>query len=341
MYDLTGDGRTVVKANYGLYWHNPGVGVSANGNPNTPASRRRRTGTTDSAAPGCIAGDRQWQPGEETSFVVAALDGALGVDPNIKAPYSHEGSVWFERQLTDTMGARAGFVYKTEDDLIDQYQPGRGPEAFTVPFDFVDIGLDGVRGTGDDSTIRMLGLPTANQAQLPEQPGRHEHGPQYSRFKTFEVFDQQALQQQVVRPGGRQPYVATRASRRISSRTTRTCRACRTARRGSSRRPEHTTPPGASACHRSCGISRAVNFARTVTVTAPARGLIATSGTGDRATAYVEPANSNREDNIWVFDISAEKTVNLIGRTRVASVPGSLQHHEQPRVGNDQPRDGS
>ena len=28
-------------------------------------------------------------------------------------------------------------------------------------------------------------------------------------------------------------------------------------------------------------------------------------------TAYVEPANANREDNIWVFDVRAEKTVNL------------------------------
>ena len=40
------------------------------------------------------------------------------LDPNIKAPYSHEASVWLERQMTDTMGVRAGFVYKTEDDLI-------------------------------------------------------------------------------------------------------------------------------------------------------------------------------------------------------------------------------
>ena len=35
VYDLRGDGRTVIKANYGLYWHNPGVGVGADANPNT------------------------------------------------------------------------------------------------------------------------------------------------------------------------------------------------------------------------------------------------------------------------------------------------------------------
>ena len=29
---------------------------------------------------------------------------------------------------------------------------------------------------------------------------------------------------------------------------------------------------------------------------------------------YVEPTNANREDNIWVFDVRAEKTLNLGGR---------------------------
>ena len=36
VFDLTGDGRTVVKGNYGLFWHNPGVGVGSDANPNTP-----------------------------------------------------------------------------------------------------------------------------------------------------------------------------------------------------------------------------------------------------------------------------------------------------------------
>jgi hypothetical protein len=33
-YDLMGDGKTVLKLNYGLYRFNPGVGVAANANPN-------------------------------------------------------------------------------------------------------------------------------------------------------------------------------------------------------------------------------------------------------------------------------------------------------------------
>jgi hypothetical protein len=53
-----------------------------------------------------------------------------------------------------------------------------------------------------------------------------------------------------------------------------------------------------------------VNFARTATLTFPA-GVTAT-GTA----ITVEPANSNREDNIWVFDVRAEKTVNMGDRMR-------------------------
>ena len=33
-YDLASDGKTVIKASYGLFWHNPGPGVSADANPN-------------------------------------------------------------------------------------------------------------------------------------------------------------------------------------------------------------------------------------------------------------------------------------------------------------------
>ena len=56
-----------------------------------------------------------------------------------------------------------------------------------------------------------------------------------------------------------------------------------------------------------------VNFARTLSIPAsPATG-ISVSG----ATAYAEPANANREDNITVFDIRAEKSFSMTTRLRV------------------------
>jgi hypothetical protein len=52
------------------------------------------------------------------------------------------------------------------------------------------------------------------------------------------------------------------------------------------------------------------NFARTNSISYPA-GV-----TGSGTTVYMEPMNANREDNIWVFDVRAEKTVNFNDRIR-------------------------
>ena len=163
VYDLSGDGRTVVKANYGFYWHSPGIAVSNDGNPNTPSKSATYTWNDRN-------GDRRWQPGEESAAPTSAsLEGSVGVDPNITAPYSHDAGVFFERQLGETMGLRTGFVYKTEDDLIATYQPGRSVlnGAFSVPFTFVDVGVDGARGTSDDRNLTLYGMPDCTGGKLP------------------------------------------------------------------------------------------------------------------------------------------------------------------------------
>ncbi len=183
VFDLVGDGRTVIKGNYGLYWHNPGVGIASDANPNT-GTKSATYGWTD------LNLDRRWQAGEQTALQTAALEGAIQLDPDIKAPYSHEAAVWLERQLSPTLGVRTGFVYKTEDDLIARYIPTRGfdvYEEFGVPFNFVDIGVDGIRGTSDDQTLNYVGLPSANAATRFPTTQVVMNLPQYARYKTFET----------------------------------------------------------------------------------------------------------------------------------------------------------
>ena len=112
VFDLTGDGKTVLKANYGLFWHNPGVGIGR-----TPTRTRQQVGDLQlerhQRRPPLAAGEES-----ANRDLDGARSRAVGSIPNIKAPLSHEASVWLERQVTETMGVRAGFVYKTEDDLI-------------------------------------------------------------------------------------------------------------------------------------------------------------------------------------------------------------------------------
>jgi hypothetical protein len=192
-YDLAGDGKTVVKASYGLFWHNPGPGVSANANPNQNNKSVTYTWDDRSVAngrtcPGCIDNDRRYQLGEHVGAPTATtLAGNVTIDPDITQPYSHEVSAYLERQLADSLGARVGFVFKSEDDLIFQYNPLRPISAYTVPYAFVDVGVDGVTGTADDRTLTLLGVPLANAATLFPVTNVTMNTPRFSRYKTIEA----------------------------------------------------------------------------------------------------------------------------------------------------------
>jgi hypothetical protein len=304
--DLSGDGRTVIKGNYGLYWHNPGVGIGGTGNPNI-ANKSATYAWTDRN------GDRRWQPGEEGALQTATLEGAISVDPDIKAPYTHEVSAWLERQLTDTMGLRGGFVYKTEDDLFEQYQPGRGvapfADAFTVPFTFVDIGVDGVRGTSDDRNLTYLGMPQSQAGQFPVATVVMTT-PQYGRFKTFELATTKRFSNRWSMSAGGSytmlknfptgSYPQNPNLPGVEDRTTWNVKATGSYDAGWGIRLSPVVR------HQS-----GVNFARTLTVSVPAGSGLVASGL-----AYAEPANANREDNIWVFDVRAEKTLQFGSRVR-------------------------
>src|SRR5690606_14919013 len=112
-----------------------------------------------------LNGDRVYQLGEEGAQTASALAGGISVDPNMKQPYTHEVGLFFEQQLTDVLGTRLGYVYKTEDDLFGIFVPGRSAlnGAYSVPFDFTDVGVDGRRGTADDRNLTLFGMP-ADQA---------------------------------------------------------------------------------------------------------------------------------------------------------------------------------
>jgi hypothetical protein len=181
-YDIAGDGRTVVKASYGLFWHNPGPGVSADANPNQ--NNKSVTYTWNDRN-----GDRRYQLGEEVGAPTSStLAGNVQLDPNIKQPYSHDFTLFLERQLLGAIGARLGFIVKTEDDLIAQYNPGRPISAYTVEFPFVDVGPDGVRGTADDRTLTLLGVPNTSDVNT-RFPTTNVtmNTPRFSNYKTLEA----------------------------------------------------------------------------------------------------------------------------------------------------------
>jgi hypothetical protein len=193
-YDLANDGKTVLKASYGLFWHNPGPGVSAGANPNV-SSKSVTYNWTDTN------GDKRFQMGEQGALTASTLAGNNQLDPNITQPYSHDVTMYLERQILQDFGARVGFVYKSEEDLINtSFNPGRPVSAYSVPFSFLDIGVDGIRQTptgstpevapaaGDDVWMLLHGVPnTADVNTRFPVTNVAMNVPSYGRHKTVEA----------------------------------------------------------------------------------------------------------------------------------------------------------
>jgi hypothetical protein len=113
-------------------------------------------------------GDRRYQLGEEVGAPTAStLAGTVQLDPDLTQPYSHDATVYLERQIAPTLGARVGFVYKSEDDLIDSFNIGRPPSAYTLPYAFRDNGPDGRANTADDSILTLYAIPSSQASQFP------------------------------------------------------------------------------------------------------------------------------------------------------------------------------
>ncbi len=149
-YDLVGDGKTVLKANWGRFYFNTGVNLADAVNPNL-SNQYTDWNWNDRNS------DRLYQPGEETTVIQqfggsggGAIDLARFIDPDLKNSYSDEASFFLERAILADLGVRVGYVYKKDNDGWQQFNVLRPLSAFNVPVSIADPGPDGVTGNGDD-----------------------------------------------------------------------------------------------------------------------------------------------------------------------------------------------
>jgi hypothetical protein len=159
VYDLTGQGRTVIKANYGLYAWNPGVGPAQDVNENS-LDWYRQYNWAD------VNGNRLYDPGEEGTLVARRGGAASAVlDPNLKQTMTTEFAGWIEHELIPGLALQGGYVYRGIDNfrvLVNQFRP---MEAFNVPITIRDPGPDGRLNTADDGPgIPGFNLDPANLA---------------------------------------------------------------------------------------------------------------------------------------------------------------------------------
>jgi hypothetical protein len=144
VFDVTGRGRTVVKANYAQYAWNPGTALAENGN-NNPADWYRQYAWTDRN------GNRLYDAGEE-GVIINERGGATStaIDPNIKDTKTSEISAWLEHELVPGLALAGGYVYRHIDNFRVIANQNRPMDAFNVPITIRDPGPDGVLGSADD-----------------------------------------------------------------------------------------------------------------------------------------------------------------------------------------------
>ncbi len=153
-YDLLGDGTTVLKANWGRFYFNPGVNLADAVNPNT-SDQYIDFNWTDGN------GDRIFQEGEQTTEIARAggTAGAL-IDPSLENPYTDEASFFVERALLTDLGVRAGFVWKKDSDGWQRLNASRRFGNFNIPVSVIDPGPDGNVATLEDNgpNLNLLNL---------------------------------------------------------------------------------------------------------------------------------------------------------------------------------------
>ena len=145
-YDLLGDGKTVLKANYGTYWHNPGADFVFNISPNASARGGGGYRWTDTN------NNNRWEPGEEGAVPTSTRGGIAteSLDPNLENEYTKEFATFIERELMPNFGVRAGYVWRGVRNQYGRVNLSIPYSAFTVPVSVRDPGPDGRLDTADD-----------------------------------------------------------------------------------------------------------------------------------------------------------------------------------------------
>jgi outer membrane receptor protein involved in Fe transport len=159
-FDVTGDGKTVIRASYGQYNLDQLGAFDLNFNP---AALFTSTYTWSGPNSACVR--TQYSPCVASDAFLAGLrgvgspnylstsGGVTGViNPDLQMPYFQTATLGFEREVGANLAVRALYVYNREERMFDLTFPNRGIDTYTVPFNTRYPTTDPVRG-GQPLTI--------------------------------------------------------------------------------------------------------------------------------------------------------------------------------------------
>lgn len=180
-YDLTGDGKTVLKANWGRFAFNPGVNLADAVNPNTSTQYEVWTWND-------LNGDRIFQDNERAGAAPTQKFGGAAntfIDPNLENSFTDEASFFVERAVLQDLGVRVGYVWKKDNNGWQQMNDARPHSAFNVPVTVVDPGPDGsLATTADNGTLNLFNIDDTTRGS--NNVVRNVAGYE-GDYKTFEI----------------------------------------------------------------------------------------------------------------------------------------------------------
>ncbi|MCY4030262.1 MAG: TonB-dependent receptor, partial [Acidobacteria bacterium] len=187
-FDLTGEGRSVVKVFAGRFYWNPSTTIVDDENPVGQAAARYVFLDRN--------GNRELDPGPSGGLAdspelgrrIGTLGGAgtVTVDGDLTSAYGHEVSTHFEQQVAD-LSFRGSYVYKNARNLYGIVDMNRA-FAYRIPFAYADRGADDIDGTDDDRVLQLFDrLPDTPEDRRYVNPGRHGLPSPDGDYHTVEV----------------------------------------------------------------------------------------------------------------------------------------------------------
>ena len=256
-YDLADDGKTVLKASYGLFWHNPGPGVSADANPNQNNKSVTYTWTDRN-------GDRRYQLGEESAnptvddagrhhsarseHHLAVLARRIGVS---RAPGHRQHRRARRLRLQDR---------RRSDRAVQPGTSDLGLHGCRTPSS-IPVSMAWQRGPPTTARIGLLGVPnTADVNTRFPLTNVTQNTPRFSRYKTVEAsMNKRLANRWAAQIGGSYTWAHDFPA---PIRTTRTADSMKTPRVGTSSCPAPTRRRTASASSPLVRHQAGANFAR-------------------------------------------------------------------------------
>ena len=147
-YDLQGNGKTVIKANWGLFYSNPGTALGSD--VNQIQKTTYLFGWND------VNKDGLFQPNELGAFASSSGGSNFTVGKKFRDPLTTDTSVFMERQIREDLSIRAGFVYKKVShdwQLVDVARPA---SLFSQQKYFCDPGPTGLSTCADGKGITSI-----------------------------------------------------------------------------------------------------------------------------------------------------------------------------------------